>query len=148
MELSLDRTIVQNIVKTLEDGRAGYTEAASLMREDGNDELAARFESLADQRERFTSEIVQFASAKDVDIEVEGSLAGDLHRVWMELKSAVTDADEEAILEAIRNAEDHATMEYRDVLESDMDDDLEALLQRQHDAIHDAYHEIKEKATS
>ncbi len=143
MELSMDSTILQNLVTTLEDGRAGYTEAASLMREAGNDGLAERFDDLAQQRAAFAAQLVEFAGARGVEIEVQGSVAGSLHRVWMELKDALTDSDDDTVLEAIRNAEDHATMEYRDALDADMSDDLEALIRDQHDAIHSAFHEMK-----
>lgn len=143
MELSLDSSILQNLVTTLEDARGEYTEAASLMREAGDDDLAERFGDLARQRAEFAEQLVEFAAARGVEIEVQRSVAGNLHEVWMELKSALTDSDRDAIVETMRDAEDHATMEYRNALDTDMSEDLEALIRRQHDAIHSAYHEMK-----
>jgi len=51
------------------------------------------------------------------DPENSGSVAGALHRGWVDVKSLVTGKDEEAVLNEAERGEDHALKAYKEAIE-------------------------------
>ena len=51
------------------------------------------------------------------DPEDSGSVAGALHRGWVDVKSMLTGKDEEAVLNEAERGEDHALKAYKDAIE-------------------------------
>ena len=126
------RTVITDLVQTLEDGRKGFADAATRLAEDGNAELARRFEDFSEQRARFSAQIRSIATQKGLSIDEDGSLAGALHRGWTGLKDALTGDDADAIVEAARRGEEHAVSEYEKAIDSEqLPDELETTVREQ-----------------
>ena len=126
------RTVITDLVQTLEDSRKGFADAATRLAEDGNAQLARRFEDFSEQRARLSAELRSFASAKGMSIDEDGSLAGALHRGWIGLKDALTGEDADAIVEAARRGEEHAVQEFEKAIGSDdLPEELEGTVRAQ-----------------
>lgn len=129
-------SIVRDLVQTLEDGRKGFSEAGDRLAEDGHTDLARRFRQFAEQRERFSAELRAEAAELGVPVEAEGTLAGALHRGWIDLRDALTGGDPEAILDAVEAGENHAVQEYERALAADeLPDAIAEVVQRQADEV-------------
>jgi uncharacterized protein (TIGR02284 family) len=76
-----------------------------------------------------------------------GSVAGAVHRGWMNLKAAVAGRDDVAILEECERGEDVAKASYRKALEmKDLPADVRAAVQKQYDGVvrnHDQIRDLR-----
>ena len=104
---------LNKLITTLYDGENGYKESAEDVE---NTALKSRFRSLAQQRYDFGHEIKPFITQLGGEIKKGGSAAAGIHRVWIDLKSAVTGKDEEAILNEVIRGEESAVNAYQEVL--------------------------------
>ncbi|MEL7160983.1 MAG: PA2169 family four-helix-bundle protein [Bacteroidota bacterium] len=104
---------LNKLITALYDGENGYKEAAE---EVDNTALAARFKTLAQQRYDFGHEIKPFITQLGGEVDKGGSTAASLHRVWMDLKSAVSSNDEKAILKECVRGEESAIEAYQEVI--------------------------------
>ncbi len=105
---------LNNLITTLYDGENGYKEAAENVE---SVTLATRFRQLAQQRYDFGHEIKPFIRQFGGEVNKGGSAAASIHRVWMDLKTAVTNNDEAAILNECIRGEEVAVKSYADALE-------------------------------
>lgn len=117
--LEVDTNVIQDLIETLEDGRKGFGEAAERLREGGHTQLADQMMEFSDQRSRLSNELREIVVSAGVELDEDGSVAGALHRGWMDLKAALTGDDPHAILAAAERGEDHAVSEYEDALDRD-----------------------------
>ena len=104
---------LNKLITTLYDGENGYKESAEDIE---NTALKSRFRSLAQQRYDFGHEIKPFITQLGGTVNKGGSAAANLHRVWIDLKSAVTGQDEEAVLNEVIRGEESAVKTYQEVL--------------------------------
>lgn len=63
------------------------------------------------------------------------TFGGTLHRQWVNLKSAVTGRDDEAILNECERGEDAAVHAYRKALGQDLPDDVRIIIERQYQGV-------------
>jgi len=96
-------TSLKDLQQTLADGAEGFTKAAETV---SNPELKVLFEAFAAERREMADELAAFSSADPED--ETPSVAGALHRGWINLKSALTSGDDHAILAECERGEDHA----------------------------------------
>ena len=83
------------------------------------------------------------------DPEKGGSVAGAVHRGWIDLKSAVTGKSDEAVLAECERGEDFAVTRYEDALKKDLPPDVRTMVQHQHNgaiANRDAMRALKHHA--
>lgn len=113
------KSVIKDLIETVEDGRKGFDKTAVRLREDGYPELASQMVEFSEQRARFSSELRSAAATAGIEIDEDGSLAGALHRGWLTLSDALSGDDPEAVLSAAEAGEDHAVDDYQDALEND-----------------------------
>jgi uncharacterized protein (TIGR02284 family) len=104
----------------------------------GNPTISKFMKDRAEQRGGFAhelkSEILQYGELPEED----GSVKGDIHRAWMNLKSAISSNEDEKLLEEVERGEKASLEEYNEILydkEIVLAPSTEALLKRQRDAI-------------
>lgn len=108
---------LNDLIEALKDGQAGFRSAAEAVT---STELKALFHEYAQQRSQFAGELQTLArTLGEPEPETEGSTAGALHRGWIDLKSALTNRDDHAILAECERGEDSAVAAYRKALEED-----------------------------
>ena len=80
--------------------------------------------------------------------EAGSSVAGAVHRGWVDLKAAVSSRTDLAILEECERGEDVAKARYRKALEETLPEDIRAVVQRQYDGVvrnHDQIRELRDR---
>lgn len=141
--MSTDEKVAKDLVETLKDGRAGFAEAASRLRDSDRPEVAATMQRLAEQRAGFVDEIVGLGHEYGDDVDEGGSAGAAVHRGWLKVKDAVTGDDAGGVLGAAATGEDHAVSEYEKALGADLSDGFRTVVQRQHSAIVASRDEVK-----
>jgi uncharacterized protein (TIGR02284 family) len=133
---------LEALIETLEDGKRGFQQAADhLVESDAS--VANRLRELGAERERFSDELRELAARQGYSISQEGTVAGALHRGWMELKDALATNDRHAVLAAAEAGEDHAVAEFESALEDELSDEARSVVARQADAIRRAHDEVR-----
>ena len=96
------------------DAEEGYQEAA----ENAKDaELKSMFLAQSRQRSEFAMEIDREIRALGGDADNGTSLVADLHRAWINIKSAMSNTTDKAVAEECRRGDSGALTDYNEVLE-------------------------------
>jgi len=138
-------SILNNLVETSKDGEKGFRTAAE---DTQNTELKSIFVQRAGDCARGAAELQQLVSRMGEKPEQGGSVAGAMHRGWVDVKSAVTKRDDLAILEECERGEDVAKAKYRKALDEPLPDDIRAIVQRQYDGAirnHDQIRDLRDR---
>ena len=141
--MSTDEAVTKDLVETLEDGKAGFAKGAEKLQSDGNNDEAAVFTKLSEQRATYSAELRAMAKSYGDDADESGSLAGKLHRGWMSLKDALSGSGAHGVLDAAEQGEDHAVEEYDKALKADISDGLRAVVQRQAAGVRAGHDEVR-----
>ena len=144
-------SILNDLVETSKDGEKGFRTAAE---DTKNPELKSIFSQRAADCSKGAAELQQLVTKMGGKPEQGGSMAGAMHRGWVDIKSAVTNRDDLAILEECERGEDVAKAKYRKALEESLPDDVRMVVQRQcdgairnHDQIRDLRDQYKTRGT-
>jgi uncharacterized protein (TIGR02284 family) len=142
-------SILNELVETSKDGEKGFRTAAE---DTKNAELKAIFLRRADDCAKGADDLQELVSRLGGRPEEGGSVAGAMHRGWVNLKAAVSSRDDLAILEECERGEDVAKAKYRDALEdSTLPDDIRMVVQRQYDGVmrnHDQIRDLRDRYRS
>ena len=120
MDRSHDITVLNTLIATTLDSVKGYREAAEDTKNPGH---ATFFREMAEERSRIAAELQQHVRSHGGEPEMESSTAGAVHRGWLDLKSAITGRDDEAVIKEVERGEDYIKAKYEAALE---DGDLSA----------------------
>ena len=138
---------LNNLIETCKDGQNGFQAAADGVK---NNDLKTLFHTYSRQRAEFAGELQAEVGRLGGDAEKTGSLAASPHRGWIDIKSAVTGEDENAVISECERGEDSAVRNYEDALrEQDLPADVRAIVERQFAQIKEAHDRIRslERAT-
>lgn len=147
MDTNRTAAVLEDLYKTLQDGRQGFDTAADKLQEEGHGDIASRFRDFSSQRQRLAGELVNEAGNSGIDIDVEsgdGTAAGALHRGWISMKDALTGDDAHAILAAAERGEDHAVKEFQKALDEDLPAAVKALVDKQAMEVRSAHDTVRE----
>ena len=131
---------LRRLFEACRDGAGGYRTAAGHARDAG---LKFLFQAHADQRARFATELQGELRRLGVRDRKTGAITAALHRGWAGVKAAVTGGSDEALLAACERAEVAAKKLFREALLHDLPADVQALVRRQCEAVHEAYDRIR-----
>jgi len=139
-------SVLNDLVETSKDGEIGFRTAAEDAK---NGELKTLFLERAQDCATGAAELQQRVAALGGKPEEGGSVAGALHRGWVNLKAAVADRSDLAILEECERGEDVAKAHYRKALEeTTLPDDIRAVVQHQYDGMmrnHDQIRDLRDQ---
>src|SRR4051794_5224301 len=96
---------LNTLIETCKDGQEGFKDAAEGVE---RSDLKTFFYEMSQQRAQFVGELQSLVRDLGGDPETSGSIAGAMHRGWINIKSAVTGKDEKAILNECERGEDTA----------------------------------------
>ncbi len=120
---------LNNLIETCKDGEQGFRDCS----EDFSDpHLNSEFEMRARgcaQAARELQDLVRSLGGKPA---TGSSVAGALHRRWIDIKSAILGKDDEAILNECERGEDHAIESYRSALAKDLPLEIHSIVNRQY----------------
>ena len=138
-------SILNDLVETSKDGEKGFRTAAE---DTKNAELQAVFlrraQDCATGAADLQEQVVRLGGKPDEG----GSLAGAVHRGWVNLKATVSGRTDLAILEECERAEDVAKARYRKALEETLPEDIRVVVQRQYDGVlrnHDQIRDLRDR---
>lgn len=149
-EKSLD--VVNDLIKINNDRVAGFEKAAEDLEGDTYG-IVPIFNKLASESRQNVTELTAIAQQTGGEVAEGTSGTGDLHRAWIDLKSAFTGSDLLAILNECERGEDAAKHAYQDALDPDnaLSPELAHALQRQQQGIisgHDLIRSLRDQADS
>lgn len=133
---------LNNLIETLKDGQKGFQAAAADIE---STDLKRLFNELSLQRSQFAGELQSLAhSLGESDPADGGSIAGAIHRGWIDLKAALMSKDEHAVLAECERGEDVAVAAYRKVLdEKQLPSDVRATVEAQSVQIKESHDKIR-----
>src|SRR6266513_4061428 len=133
--------IIDNLIETLKDGQEGFKQAAESVKDP---QLKSLFSEYSQQRAHFAVELRSKAQSPDEqDSKISGSAAGALHRGWINLKSAITQGDDHAILAECERGEDAAVEEFEKAINDNLSAPVGEIVSRQYVEIKKAHDLIK-----
>ena len=131
---------LNNLITTCRDGQEGFAAAAEGVQSSG---LKSLFYEYSQQRAGFVGALQTEARVLGGDPENTGSVAGVLHRGWINIKSIVTGSDEAAIVNECEQGEDSAVAQYQEALKATLPSPLAELLASQYADIKKAHDRIR-----
>ena len=134
--------VLNGLIVINNDRIDGYEKAAS-----GIDDFAlkALFESMAKDSRKHANELALEVARRGGSVATGTSTAGDLYRVWMDIKAAITGKNSKSILSYCETGEDVALNGYDIALKTDAElpVDLRLLVITQQENVKAAHDEIK-----
>lgn len=121
------RDQIENLIETCRDGEKGFSQAAEHVKDP---DLRSRFLEESRVRADFASQLERQAVTLGAKIGEKGSVAGALHRGWIDLKGKVG-LDDKSILESVEQGEDTARDAYQKALSANLPESFRALVQSQ-----------------
>jgi len=142
MALDNDEVIatLNNLVEICKDGQNGFRTAAEGIK---NSELTTLFNTYSQQRAQFAAELQSEVRRLGGEPEETGSAAAAVHRGWINIKSAVTGEDEAAVISECERGEDSAVEAYEEALETDLPNDVKAIVSSQFSQVKEAHDRIR-----
>lgn len=118
MDNSHDITVLNTLIATTLDSVKGYRDSAEASE---NSTHAQFFREMSEERSRVVADLQAQVRSLGGDPELESSTAGAVHRGWVDLKSAITGRDEQAIVNEVERGEDYIKGKFETAMQ---DDDL------------------------
>jgi uncharacterized protein (TIGR02284 family) len=133
-------SILNSLIEISRDGQSGFKESAEKI-------VAPQIRQFCFEQSRaraqFVGELQPLVLSLGSEPDNTGSIAGGLHRVWIDLKSALGGGDQ-AILTATETAEDHAINEYKKALDEPLPAQMRDIVERQLKSIKQAHGKVKQ----
>jgi uncharacterized protein (TIGR02284 family) len=132
--------ILRRLLEACQDGASGYRLAADHARDA---RLKFLFQDYTEQRARFAVELQGELERLGTLDRKAGTSTEALHQGWTGIKAAVTAGSDTALLAECQRAEDAAKRLFREALLHDLPAEVQALVQEQCEAIHEAHDRIR-----
>src|SRR5262245_44906546 len=141
--------VLNDLLEISKDGEEGFERAASEVKDASVKSLlvqcAANCRAGAEQLESAVRNL-------GGDPDERGSVAGAVHRGWVNVKAAVTGHDTKAVLNECERGEDYAKGRYKKALEEkELPSDVRSLIQNQYQGVlanHDRIKELRDQYAS
>lgn len=133
-------SVLNDLIETCKDGEKGFMECAEDLRDP---QLKTTMTQRARDCATGAAELQQLVRTLGGDPETTTSVAADLHRRWVDLKSMITGKDDEAILNECERGEDVAVKSYRKALEKDLPGEVRLVVERQYQGVLRNHDQVK-----
>lgn len=121
-------SILNGLIETCKDAERGYWEASDAMKYGFYKVL---LEDYARQRTVFASELQGVVRTLGGTPDRKGTMAGNLHRGWMNLRSALKTQNDQAIAFECERGESVALKHYQEALKKDLPGQIKSILEKQ-----------------
>lgn len=123
-------SVLQDLSARAHDSEQGYRRSA----QDASDgDLKQQFEQLANERSSMAAELDRLIREHGGEPSwTEGSLTGAAHRVWVDIRTALSRNERQAILEEVARGESAAEQAYDDALRQDLPTEIRSVVRDQH----------------
>ncbi len=129
---------LNDLIEKAYDVEKGFKKVAEHV---DNTQLKSFFSEKARERSNYINELTTTLRNQGMEVtEDNGSVAGSIHRVWIDTKVLFSMDDDESMLEEVRNGEKQAIEDYDDILENcELNPAVRDLLLKQRVAIQYSY---------
>lgn len=110
-------SVLNDLTEINNDRVAGFEKAIADIN-DENVDLKAIFQEYSTQSRKFSQELTAIVAGYGEDIETGNSVAGTLHRAWIDVKSLFGGSDRASILSEAERGEDAIKAAYKMALEN------------------------------
>jgi uncharacterized protein (TIGR02284 family) len=142
METSKTTDLLNNLIELNNDRVAGFEKAISDIK-DENIDLKELFQRYAEQSRKNGQELAALVG-NHAEVETGNSIAGTLHRAWIDIKSLFGGSDRASILSEAERGEDAIKKGYQDALSSgDLSSEAAAVVSQQSVGIKQAHDEVR-----
>ncbi len=143
METTDDKivSILQELTQFINDGHKGYEHAA---KETTNPQLRQLYQTLAGQRAEFAQQLNEIIKNHGGTPETSTTTKGKIFRQWSDAKAALTNHDDNSILDSTLFGEEWAQKAYNNALQDpDLPQPIHQLVERQKKAIEQTYQTLQ-----
>lgn len=141
MAARTEREILNLLIETCRDGARGFQLAADHV---GTPELKTFLADTARQRELFATELVPIAQRLGGGTDAPGTAKGAIHRGWMKLKDAMTNYDEDLVLQEAVRGEAAAADAYAEAVMSFLPPGARPIIEKQYEAVRGVQRDLDE----
>jgi uncharacterized protein (TIGR02284 family) len=131
---------LNRLIETCKDGEEGFRTCAEDI---GDPQVKLQFANRSQECAQAASELQELVYSLGGKPETGSSLSGTLHRRWVDIKSAITGKDDEAILSECERGEDVAVRSYSKALEKDLPLNVRSVVARQYDGVLRNHDQVK-----
>ena len=134
MAMSTDDVVdtLNDLIETCKDGEQGFLTCAEDIR---NPALKTMFDAAARHCAEAAAELRVEVTRLGGKPERSGSLAGSVHRRWVDIKSAIMGKDDAAVLAECERGEDVAKESYQRALQKDLPPAIRTIVERQYQGV-------------
>ncbi len=133
-------SVLNDLIETCKDGEKGFRECADDLT---NPQLKTTMTQRAHDCATAATELQELVRTLGGDPETGTSMAGDMHRRWVDLKTTITGQDDEAILNECERGEDVALKSYRKALDKSLPPEVRAVVERQLQGVQRNHDQVK-----
>jgi len=135
--------VLQDLIEINNDRVAGFEKVLADIN-DENIDLKALFQEYAAQSRKFSQELTAVTAVRGGEAETGNSVAGTLHRAWIDVKALFGGSDRESILNEAERGEDAIKKAYETaVTDGNLSGEALSLVTRQAQEIRSAHDKIK-----
>lgn len=139
---SHDISTLNSLIATTIDSADGYEEAA---KDSENGRFGALFTSRAAERRAVAAQLQQHVVSLGGNPEDDGTILAGAHRMFLNLKSAVTGQDDKAIINEVEAGEDHIKAKFEDALEDrDLSPAVRTLIESCYASVKEGHDEMRD----
>ena len=121
-------SVINNLIEVSKDGEAGFLKSAQDV---SNEQLTSFFLRRSEEVKQSVLELQNLVRELGGEPAGSTSIAGYLHRRWVDLKTAIGDNDELAVLNEVERGEDVALEAYWSASEKDLPTTAMLIVMRQ-----------------
>jgi uncharacterized protein (TIGR02284 family) len=140
MEMNATRSTLNDLIEICKDSEQGYRTAAEIVKDADTRSL---FVNYARQRAEFARDLQIEGAQIGGEPAKSGTAAGAIHRVWVDLKSALVADHDHAFLEEAERSEDAIGKNYREALSKDLPGNLRVTLEKQYVEIEQTHQSVR-----
>jgi uncharacterized protein (TIGR02284 family) len=133
-------SVLEDLIETCKDGQKGYQDAAEHVK---RADLKTYFNEQTLVRAKFAEELrSELSRLGKPDKKPSGSVAGAMHRAWIDTKVALGGGDK-TILESVEAGEDRAKEAYQKALSEPLPSDVVTIVRRQAASVQQTHDKVK-----
>jgi uncharacterized protein (TIGR02284 family) len=133
-------SVLEDLIETCKDGQKGYQDAAEHTK---RADLKTYFNEQSLVRAKFSEELrSELSRLGKPDKKPAGSVAGAIHRAWIDTKVALGGGDT-TILESVEAGEDRAKEAYKKALSESLPSDITAIVRKQATSVQETHDRVK-----